>query len=545
MLVEVAAVKNLLDTQCSEAEETRNALKNDLLKYKTRLQEANAKIELLEVLDDDNMELRQRIKVLQKERGANNVVDTQAKIKELQTQNNRLQEIVQEKSNQLMLLENIKNENKRLSHKILDQENIGPKNTSEVDSELEKKVKHYEYVQDQQNEIIKSLRDEIGSMIHKQNDLHTDRKNLSDKLSNLVDENSTLSLENKTLEQAKETLSKQNDEFIKDKLEQMKNTEVNANMKKEYAQSEIKLLTENDSLVNVNTGLMKEKEDLLRDKDDLTDRVTKLTLQCDAHYQQVDEAKKLHVSTLRYRDCELATLKKEVDESKQQLVKLREDKTSLQSTIVSLDTDRVNLITKTESLELQEVALKDQLKEAESRARDSETDTKTLEKLKEDLKQLKASNQILQKEMVAVREARSVEVFDVSKLRSQVAMLQIEKQNKDEEIISLQLEVKKVISNSVMPSVGVVPPTPDAAALKSKSILEEQDCKASLRTELGLNQQSGDDTEVVNNSPPRVSTDALSSQSNLRKTRSTAPAATSTATNSTVSRQFSANKCLV
>ncbi|KAF2353857.1 hypothetical protein FHG87_015383 [Trinorchestia longiramus] len=227
--------------------------------------------------------------------------------------------------------------------------------------------------------------------------------------------------------------------------------------------------------------------------------------------QQMAENKKLHISASRYKDCELLSAKKETEDVRQQLCKLREEKIGAEKLCGALTTEheakldhlaqqfrevsreketlseeiaavRETVKSQTEDMEklrdeissleerlssvttthLEELnALKREKQMLEQKLEEThvlvstsatEKDNEKLNKLKEDLKRSKEACQMLQKESAAVREARLQEVQELSELRTQLALLQKASTAKDEEILVLQTEVKKALACSVMPA---------------------------------------------------------------------------------------------
>lgn len=254
--------------------------------------------------------------------------------------------------------------------------------------------------------------------------------------------------------------------------------------------------------------------------------------------EKMEEQKKVHISSIRYKDCEISAAKKEAEDSRQQLAKLREEnarleeekaekekleeesrkacvameamfsasevmvgkleaqitqltqeladiKSKLEETTVA-HTDELRALQGGHALFLENIEwehkiefekssasfreklvekdtvheeelcgiqrekedLQSQLDDARASAAYNSEFAK-LPKLKEELKKSKENCQMLQKEAVAVREARGVEVQEISELRSQLAALQQTVMTKDEEIRALEGEVKQNLRTAV------------------------------------------------------------------------------------------------
>ena len=172
---------------------------------------------------------------------------------------------------------------------------------------------------------------------------------------------------------------------------------------------------------------------------DLANSVSKLDEEKQIYKNKFEELKKGSTGTIRYKDCELANLKKEHEDTRQQLQQLKET----QQLTVKNEGSIVAKLQDSNSKLSNEVSLKTQsLVEAESK----------IIKLKEESKKSKEQCQMLQKESCAMRAARDIEVSELNHLKSQISALQESNTQKDEEIKTLQLEVKKVISTNVVVS---------------------------------------------------------------------------------------------
>ena len=371
--------------------------KSQVVRVKKDLAKALQKIELYRGMNEEFGLVGFDDERFDQNEGRNNKdSNTQLLLEESQNKIDHLYRTIEEKSDKLQKLENLKNDNKRLSRKLEERNSI-------ISSSEEK-------------ETLKQLTANIASL---------NSRKLKDEvaISNLEDEVSILHIKRDDAVLDKERLARDMQALSKAKL-----------------------------AIEIEHSL------LAKNVEDLTSSIDEYKKKCEESQTMAEETKKLMVSSQRYWDCERVTAKKEAEDTRQQLSRLRDDKLLHTTRVESLEKELLNSTHELQQLHALSVS----------------SDAQLIDKLKEDLKKCKDSNGILQKEAIAVREARTVEVLDLSNLRSQVSVLHQASESKDQEIKLLQKEVKNALSSSIKQMAPITPATPVKLEQSPEECLKEQ-----------------------------------------------------------------------
>ncbi|KAA0203966.1 hypothetical protein HAZT_HAZT001677 [Hyalella azteca] len=506
------------------------------------------------------------------------LIDARTKISQLEA-------LLQEKSEKLLRMENIKNENKRLSSSqksgVFQQESTRESHLSNILERLEEELENSEAKCENLTQVNRSLLKEnleyeqkhaterekllkqleeakkvhISATRYKDCELASAKKesedarhqaaklreenaavekelamqaaeleSLSSKHDSLVTKQQNLEQEYNSLLTERDSLVTERDRLVTDRDSLVTERDSLVTERDRLVTERDSLVTERDRLVTERDGLVTEREKLVTERDDLIAELDRKVSECNAIIHGKESELTILSQKIEAGICEKKVFSDEVDRLNSSLLENKEKVAILHERISSLQ-ELLQKATATHDAKLTAVEeerqkLLDALLEAQGNSKSAaDVDSEKFFKLKDELKRSKESCQILQKEMTAVREARALQVQEMSDLRAQLYKLQQASSSKDEEIISLQNEVKKALASHVMPSTAVVA-SPAPAKIKQEPSCEEM-LKEQLRAkdvvvcdllaQLSLaRDQSADTTTAASvSSPPACETPFL------------------------------------
>ena len=259
-------------------------------------------------------------------------------------------------------------------------------------------------------------------------------------LKELEQANKELELKYAELEQKQQEMMN-----LKSELEE-KQTEM-INLKSERSAFQTKC---EESSVEV-TKLRVSNEELQLKVEQNKDEENNLREKIEASENKLKEVEASHVNATNLQDNENEDAGKQIILMQNKLESIEIENKELN---LKLDEARSN-ISDLEQFKQEKDRLSEDFKIIETSYEKLESDKKLqVQKLQEELEKAFNSFSVQQKETVAIREARSIDLNEMTSLRSQISVLQDSNSCKDSEIKSLEIDLKKALSRMSSNSVN-------------------------------------------------------------------------------------------